>query len=70
VINAARVSIGAQMSSLAGDGPYSPFGGFVEWGRLSAGALGDLYGMRRMYQVGMGGATVFSVLATGAGSAP
>lgn len=33
---------------------------------LSAGALGDLYGMRRMYLVGMGGAIVFSALAAAA----
>jgi MFS transporter, DHA2 family, methylenomycin A resistance protein len=30
---------------------------------LSAGALGDLYGMRRMYLVGLCGAIAFSVLA-------
>ena len=30
---------------------------------LSAGALGDLYGMRRMYLVGLSGAIAFSVLA-------
>jgi DHA2 family methylenomycin A resistance protein-like MFS transporter len=33
---------------------------------LSAGALGDLYGMRRMYLVGMSGAIVFSALAAAA----
>ena len=33
---------------------------------LSAGALGDLYGMRRMYLVGLSGAIVFSVLAAAA----
>src|SRR5215212_9468822 len=33
---------------------------------LSAGALGDLYGMRRMYLVGLAGAIVFSVLAAAA----
>ncbi len=33
---------------------------------LSAGALGDLYGMRRMYLVGLGGAVVFSALAAAA----
>lgn len=35
---------------------------------LSAGALGDLYGMRRMYLLGLAGATVFSVLAAAAPS--
>jgi MFS transporter, DHA2 family, methylenomycin A resistance protein len=30
---------------------------------LSAGALGDLYGMRRMYLIGLAGAVVFSALA-------
>jgi MFS family permease len=33
---------------------------------LSAGALGDLYGMRRMYLVGLCGAIAFSVLAAAA----
>ena len=33
---------------------------------LSAGALGDLYGMRRMYLVGLCGAIVFSALAAAA----
>ncbi|HKV18002.1 MAG TPA: MFS transporter [Mycobacterium sp.] len=33
---------------------------------LSAGALGDLYGMRRMYLIGLGGAIVFSALAAAA----
>ncbi len=33
---------------------------------LSAGALGDLYGMRRMYLVGLSGAIVFSALAAAA----
>ena len=33
---------------------------------LSAGALGDLYGMRRMYLVGLSGAIAFSVLAAAA----
>ncbi|MGV0788356.1 MFS transporter [Mycolicibacterium sp. XJ2] len=33
---------------------------------LSAGALGDLYGMRRMYLFGLAGAIVFSVLAAAA----
>src|SRR5215212_474430 len=33
---------------------------------LSAGALGDLYGMRRMYLVGLAGAIVFSALAAAA----
>ncbi|MGX9789706.1 MFS transporter [Mycobacterium sp. MMS18-G62] len=33
---------------------------------LSAGALGDLYGMRRMYLVGLAGAIAFSVLASAA----
>ena len=33
---------------------------------LSAGALGDLYGMRRMYLVGLTGAVVFSALAAAA----
>ncbi|OBG23530.1 MFS transporter [Mycolicibacterium celeriflavum] len=33
---------------------------------LSAGALGDLYGMRRMYLLGLAGATAFSVLAAAA----
>ncbi|WP_286131997.1 MFS transporter [Mycobacterium sp. IS-1556] len=33
---------------------------------LSAGALGDLYGMRRMYLLGLSGATAFSVLAAAA----
>lgn len=33
---------------------------------LSAGALGDLYGMRRMYLVGLGGAVVFSAMAAAA----
>lgn len=33
---------------------------------LSAGALGDLYGMRRMYLVGLFGAIAFSVLAAAA----
>ena len=30
---------------------------------LSAGALGDLYGMRRLYLLGLSGVIVFSVLA-------
>ena len=33
---------------------------------LSAGALGDLYGMRRMYLIGLSGAIVFSALAAAA----
>jgi DHA2 family methylenomycin A resistance protein-like MFS transporter len=33
---------------------------------LSAGALGDLYGMRRMYLIGLSGAIAFSVLAAAA----
>ncbi|KUI15447.1 MFS transporter [Mycolicibacterium acapulense] len=33
---------------------------------LSAGALGDLYGMRRMYLLGLAGAIAFSVLAAAA----
>lgn len=33
---------------------------------LSAGALGDLYGMRRMYLVGLSGAILFSALAAAA----
>ncbi len=33
---------------------------------LSAGALGDLYGMRRMYMVGLCGAIAFSALAAAA----
>ena len=33
---------------------------------LSAGALGDLYGMRRMYMVGLSGAIAFSALAAAA----
>ena len=33
---------------------------------LSAGALGDLYGMRRMYLVGLSGVIVFSALAAAA----
>lgn len=33
---------------------------------LSAGALGDLYGMRRMYLAGLAGAVVFSALAAAA----
>src|SRR5690242_16837271 len=33
---------------------------------LSAGALGDLYGMRRMYLIGLAGAVVFSALAAAA----
>ena len=33
---------------------------------LSAGALGDLYGMRRMYLVGLSGAIAFSVVAAAA----
>ena len=36
---------------------------------LSAGALGDLYGMRRMYLVGLSGAVVFSALAAAAPNA-
>ncbi|MEW5812177.1 MAG: MFS transporter [Actinomycetota bacterium] len=33
---------------------------------LSAGALGDLYGMRRLYMVGLAGAAAFSILAAAA----
>ncbi|MEH3140757.1 MAG: MFS transporter [Mycobacterium kyogaense] len=33
---------------------------------LSAGALGDLYGMRRLYMVGLAGAAAFSLLAAAA----
>src|SRR5689334_12952068 len=33
---------------------------------LSAGALGDLYGMRRLYMIGLAGAAAFSLLAAAA----